>query len=103
MIELTHSAYASLEINDPRYDDNERLIRGDVLKALALIHGTHKQLFGEKYGPPSVTVYCNKKRVFIKYRWPQKYHELDVIYGILRKDEIYEAVLGMVMDGRSKG
>jgi len=100
MVELTHTAYATIRVNDPRYTEKPRFLRADVLKALALIHATHKQLFGEKYDAPYVTIYKDKKKVTIKYRWPQDWNGQDPIFGVLRKDDIYEHVLGLVMDGR---
>jgi hypothetical protein len=98
MVDLTHTAYAVLDVRDERYRDNPRLIRADVLKALALIRTTHNQLHGLAEREPSVVVYKSKYKVTIKYRWPQDYNQGDTIYGILRKDEIYETVLGMVME-----
>jgi hypothetical protein len=98
MVELTHTAYATLNTKDERYRDNPRNVRADVLKALALINATHNQLYGETYWSPSVVVYKSKNKVTIKCRWPQEYNSGDTVYGILRKDEIYETVLGMVND-----
>jgi hypothetical protein len=98
MVELTHTAYASIDAKDPRYLENPRIVRADVLKALAQIKIIHNLLFSFELDEPYITVYKSKGKITIKYRWPQEYNQGDTIYGILRKDEIYETVLGMVME-----
>ena len=104
MTDIVFAAYTYLDINDPRYVKDSKHIRFDTLRAVNRLQQTLKRYVPDNYGGNvrNINIYPSKGKVNLKLRIPEDCDHRNFVVDIEDKEGIYEAVLGMVMDGRSK-